>query len=286
MAEFKEKFIAFIDILGFKQMVAKAEAGQGFSLTEITELVDLLGSSTKRSHFETDGPTCCPESPRIEKCIDFRLTQTSDCVIISTEISPAGAINLISHCWGAVIQLLQKGVMCRGYINKGLIHHTETHFIGTGYQKLVEAERKVSIFKRDADDRGTPFVEIDRTICEYVSECDTCVKEMFSRMTKSDGENAALYPFKRLSHSFTIGGFGGTFDPDEERKSNDILRESIIAFRDKVTHLVDTGNPDAVRKSEHYIGALNDQLNACDETDEIINDLCAPFPAGVMRRRD
>ena len=78
MTEFKEKFIAFIDILGFKHMVAKAEAGQGFSLTEITELVDLLGSSAKRNHFEMDGPTCCPESPHIEKCIDFRLTQTSD----------------------------------------------------------------------------------------------------------------------------------------------------------------------------------------------------------------
>ena len=56
MAEFQEKFIAFIDILGFKQMVAKAEAGQGFSLPEITELVDLLGSSTKRNDFETYGP--------------------------------------------------------------------------------------------------------------------------------------------------------------------------------------------------------------------------------------
>lgn len=286
MTEFKEKFIAFIDILGFKHMVAKAEAGQGFSLNEITELVDLLGSSTKRNHFETDGPTCCPESPRIEKCIDFRLTQTSDCVIISTEISPAGAINLINHCWGAVIRLLQKGIMCRGYISKGLIHHTDTHFIGTGYQKLLEAEQQVSVFKRSADDLGTPFVEIDQTVCEYISECDDCVKEMFSRMTKSDGESVAIFPFQLFSHSFTIGGFGAAFNPDEERQSNDNLRKSIIAFRDKVSALVDTANPKAVRKAEHYIGALNDQLNACDETDEMINDLCAPFPADVMRRRD
>jgi hypothetical protein len=286
MAEFQEKFIAFIDILGFKQMVAKAEAGQGFSLPEITELVDLLGSSTKRNDFETYGPTCCPESPRIEKCIDFRLTQTSDCVIVSAEISPAGAINLISHCWGTVIRLLQKGVMCRGYISKGLIHHTETHFIGTGYQKLLEAEQQVSVFKRSADDLGTPFVEIDQTLCEYISGCDDCVKEMFSRMTKSDGESVAIFPFQLFSHSFTIGGFGAAFNPDEERQSNDNLRKSIIAFRDKVSALVDTANPKAVRKAEHYIGALNDQIRVCDKTDEMIDTLCTPFPADIMRRRD
>lgn len=279
MTEFKEKFIGFIDILGFKRLVVESEAGQGFSLQEITELVGLLGSSTARNHFERYGPTCCPQSKYVEKNLDFRLSQISDCVVVSAEISPAGAINLVSHCWGAVIRLLQKGVMCRGYISKGAIHHTDANFIGTGYQNVLEAERQVSAFKRGADERGTPFVEVDRAVCEYISGCDTCVREMFSRMTKTDGQNVALFPFKRLSHSFLIGGFGVTFDPDKERKSNDNLRKSIISFRDKVATLIDASNPDAARKAEHYIEALNAQIDVCDQTDEMIDKLCAPFPS-------
>lgn len=278
MTEFKEKFIGFIDILGFKRLVAESEAGKGFSLQEITELVGLLGSSTARNHFERYGPTCCPQSQYLEKNLDFRLSQISDCVIVSAEISPAGAINLVSHCWGAVIRLLQKGVMCRGYISKGAIHHTDANFIGTGYQNVLEAERQVSVFKRGADERGTPFVEVDRAVCEYISGCDACVREMFSRMTKTDGQNVALFPFKRLSHSFLVGGFGVTFDPDKERKSNDNLRKSIISFRDKVATLIDASNPDAARKGEHYIDALNVQIDVCDQTDEMIDKLCAPFP--------
>lgn len=285
MTEFKEKFIAFIDILGFKRLVAKAEAGKGFSLQEITELVGLLGSSAERDHFERYGPTCCPESKRIERNIDFRLSQVSDCAIVSAEVSPAGAINLINQCWGAVIRLLQKGVMCRGYVSKGTIHHTETNFIGTGYQNVLETEKQVAVFKRGADERGTPFIEVDRTVCEYIADCDPCVKEMFSRMTKSDGECVALFPFKRLSHSFLIAGFGVTFDPDREKKSNDNLRKSIISFRDRVAALVDSSNPDAMRKAEHYIGALNAQIDVCDQTDEMIDKLCAPFPSPVVYGR-
>lgn len=279
MTEFKEKFVAFIDILGFKRLVEDAEAGTGLSLTQITTLLESFGSTKERDRFEKHGPSCCPQSRSIERNIDFRLTQVSDCAIVSAEISPAGAINLISHCWGVVITLLQHGIMCRGYISRGKIHHTETQFIGTGYQNAVQAEKQVSLFKRAADERGTPFVEVDRAVCDYIGACeDSCVKEMFSRMTKSDGGGIALFPFTRLSHSFVIGGFGQRFDPDKEKRSNQNLRQALVTFRDRVMSYVDASNPDAVRKAEHYIDALNAQLQVCDQTDEMIDTLCAPFP--------
>jgi hypothetical protein len=69
-----------------------------------------------------------------------------------------------------------------------------------GYGK----EKLVSIFKRDDDDVGTPFVEIDPDVVAYVESCgDKCVKEMFKRMTKSDGAMTAMFPFARLGHSFS-----------------------------------------------------------------------------------
>ena len=47
--------------------------------------------------------------------------------------------------------------MCRGYINRGRIYHTTEQQIGTGLNSAVEREKQVSIFKKDADERGTPF---------------------------------------------------------------------------------------------------------------------------------
>jgi hypothetical protein len=77
--------------------------------------------------------------------------------------------------------------MCRGYITRGSIFHTDSDFLGTGYLKAYEyeSERKVTAFKRTADEKGTPFVEVDRVVCEYIQQGDDlCVKNMFSRFVK------------------------------------------------------------------------------------------------------
>jgi hypothetical protein len=179
--EFTEKFIAFIDVLGFKKLVEAAEAGTGMRLDELRELLKCLGSPEERNRFAKSGPTACPQSAYRQRDLDFRTTQISDCVIVSSEVSPAGIINLVSHCWVAVFKLLERGVMCRGHITRGLIFYTDVEVIGTGYQRAYENEGKVAAFKREADERGTPFVEVDRAVCDYVRECgDSCVKELFS----------------------------------------------------------------------------------------------------------
>jgi len=90
------------------------------------------------------------------------VTQISDSVVFSYEASLAGAINLVSQCWGVVLALLQRGVMCRGYITRGNIYHTPSQVIGTGFIRAIEGEKTVTVFKHHADQRGTPFVELTR----------------------------------------------------------------------------------------------------------------------------
>lgn len=278
--EFKQKFVAFVDILGFKQMVADSESAKGIPLAQILELLKNFGSSDERQKLEPQGPFLCPCSRRIEKNIDFRLSQISDCAVISTEISPAGAINLVSYCWTIAIKFLQHGILCRGHITRGHIYHSEDQFIGTGYQNAYAAESKVSLFQRDPEDKGTPFIEVDKGFCQYVEEFgDDCVKTMFGRMTRGDGEGVAIFPFQRLQHSFIIAGHGIDFDPEKERKSNENVRKWIKTMKKKVLSFADESNPKAMRKIEHYISALDAQLLACDTTDDVIDKLCQPFPA-------
>ena len=188
-------------------------------------------------------------------------------------------INLVDQCWKAVVRLLQAGVMCRGYISQGSIYHTDTQVVGTGYQEAYEKESQVAAFKREADERGTPFVEVAPAVAAYVSDCgDPCVQEMFSRLVRDDGETVAVFPFQRFSHSFIIGGLGHKFDPEKERRSNDNMGASIKQLMARIQALVDTSNPQAVRKSEHYLSALEAQLQICDQTDRMIDQLSAPFP--------
>ncbi len=282
--EFKDKFIGFVDILGFKKLVEAAEAGIGISLVELLEMVQKLGTPEDRIKHEKYGPMTCPESRYVQRHLDFRLTQISDCVVLSTEISPAGVINLVKHCWGAVIKLLTKGILCRGYITRGSVFHTDTQFIGSGYQKACSKEKHVTAFIREDEKSGTPFVEVDRVVCDYVrNHGDSCVKEMFSRFVKEDGIVTALFPFQRLAHSFIVAGFGITFDPEKEKRSNQRARLLIENFKERVMAFVDHSDPDVVRKVEHYIAALDAQLKVCKRTDEMIDVLSSPFPSGQKK---
>lgn len=272
--QFTEKFIAFFDVLGWKSLVRAAEEGRGLSLTELSEIVTALGTDDDRKHFEKYGPTTCPEAPRIRKDMDVQITPASDCVVISAEISPAGVINLVSHCWTACFKLLAKGVMCRGYIKRGQIYHTPEQQIGTGLSDVVEQEKQVSIFKEDADERGTPFIEIDKEVIRYVADQpDQCVKKMFSRLVKTQGDLAAIFPFQRLNHDFIVAGFGTTFDPEKERASLNVVRGWIHKMKEQVKRHIDPSNESAVRKGDHYIRMLDAQLVACQRTEEIIDDL-------------
>lgn len=92
--EFKEKFIGYVDILGWTKKVEAAEAGAGMPLSELIEVLKDLGTPADQKRFEKEGPTICPKSACVQRDLDFKLTQPqySDGVIVSSEISPAGVI--------------------------------------------------------------------------------------------------------------------------------------------------------------------------------------------------
>lgn len=277
---FSEKFIAFVDILGWRSLVRKAEEGEGMTLAELSEILDALGTQEDSEQYRRYGPTTCPEAPRVRDDLDFRLTLASDCVVISSEISPAGLINLISHCWKACTSLLTKGVMCRGYIKRGQIYHTGDRQIGTGLSDAIDREKNVSIFKRDSEERGTPFIEIDADIIRYVEkQPDECVKVMFSRMVRQENNVGAIFPFQRLDHQLNLGGFGMEFDPERERESVNNMRTCIQNMKKQVQLNIDASNESARQKGTQYIRMLDAQLTACDNAEAAIDFLMQPFPA-------
>lgn len=74
-----------------------------------------------------------------------------------------------------------------------------------------------------------------------------------------------------------VGCFGRTFEPERELKSNDNLRNNIKRYKAKIESLIDPSNAASQAKAGHYLRALDEQLLACDKTDEAIHTLSMPF---------
>lgn len=270
MAAYSNKFIAFVDILGFKQMV-EASAKDESMLDRLIEMTDVLGIHSELSHHEVFGPITCPCAPYIQKDLDFRVTQISDCVVISSEISPSGLINLVSGCWKISVRLLQSGILCRGFVTAGKVYHTESQIIGPAYQAAYESESTVTAFRRMADEKGTPFIELDDEVSRYVADQkDECVKTMFERFTSFDGSKYAVFPFKALDHEFSFGGASGEVQYDEDRRGVDVIRGWIADMKRLVLESCEAGGPRAAVKAQHYLDALDRQLVELDRIEEMI----------------
>ncbi len=283
-----EKFIGFVDIMGFKSLMARADSGEGLTHSQLFGMSKLLGSDKDRSDRVEYGSKICPQGPFLQRDLDFHVTQQFDCVVVSAELSPLGAMNVIWHCWTACIQLLLAGVMCRGYIKRGLVYHTEKDVFGPGHVDVVEKEKQVSFFKSDSDKSGTPFIEVDPSVVQYIAvQPDACVKEMAGRMIHNEDGLSAIFPFKRLNHSFIIGGSGmPKFNPEKEKASLNNVRASILRMKKDVESYIDPTNQSAVAKSAHYIRMLDRQLLACDETERAIDLLNSSFPSRTYNKKD
>lgn len=275
---FKNKIIAFIDICGFRSLVEKTEnPNNKFTLDELLKIVSKLDRKDTVKNIRTNGLIVCPQSKFISKDLDLVLTQISDCVIISAEISPAGILNLLYLCWQISMGLLLKGILCRGYVNIGNIYHTEHQVIGSGYQNAYENESKVIAFKTLDDEKGTPFIQIDRKIETLISDdysYDKCLQEMFHRITRSDAEVFAIFPFDLLAHSFAITGNN---DLENEIIEINKSKSYIEGYKVKILEFSNNQNEKAMLKINHYLRFLDEQIEICDKQIENINKLNQPF---------
>lgn len=274
--EMKDKFVGYVDILGFKDLVAKSEKGEGLPPDQLLNLVHVLGGGEAAGYFARNGPKWSPASRIVRRDLDFVTLQVSDCAVFSCEVSPGAAINLVAHVWTIVANVLVRGFMCRGYITRGNIYHTPTQVIGSGYNRAVAGEGSVSFLKGDDSGGSPPFVEIDPDLVSYVqTEGDSTVRELFKRLTASDSTLSAIYPFQRFTSCIPITP---GFKPSAAKETNDKTRQMLFRFKEGIVRFADPRNPKAAAKSAHYLAALDKQLIECDRVDHLIDRLSRPFP--------
>ncbi|MDD2888747.1 MAG: hypothetical protein PHY66_13175 [Aliarcobacter sp.] len=200
---YEKKVIGFIDILGFKNMVQSPK-----NKKNLEEILDILEDFSLKKHYPHSFHSLCPNSQKEKHDFDIKITQISDSLIISSEFTIAGMMNLIYFCHRSLFRLLSRGLLCRGYITIGQVYHEKGQIIGEGYIKAYEYESKKNIIFSVLDgenvEQGTPFVEIDKEIVDYIfASNDECVKEMLNRLTKTINDKTALYPLQILAQGST-----------------------------------------------------------------------------------
>lgn len=274
--DYEEKFIAFIDILGFSNFVEHSV----FSLDELLRFTTLLNNEDEYKFILEYGPIVCPDSNYRHKNLNFEVKQISDCLISSSEISASGLINIIKYSWTSLFKLMKKGIMCRGYITKGLIHHKNGQIIGPGYQKAVKKEKaEIKAFQKENDSYSTPFVEIDSIIKNFVKHSnDDCLKKQFDRLTRSKDKFTVLFPFKQFSYLAESYISSADFKSKEANEYTEIVRNYIREFKAKLEANIENANEKAKQKANYYLEFLDEQIDMCNRLDKEIKMLNSPFP--------
>ena len=150
----EERFVAFIDILGFTEIIKEIEESNDIatnpSLKKIKSILNFMDEETYDPNYSADLPVYIEtENGLIEKELgDPRLTYISDCIIISAEPTLDGFKGLSRKIHKITADLAFDGIFCRGAISKGKLFHKNRVLFGSSYIRAYELEEKFAKFPR------------------------------------------------------------------------------------------------------------------------------------------
>jgi len=154
---YSPRYVAFIDILGFGDIVKRLEDPHGDSrrtaLRRLLSATRDLGTGQRLWQGEYDPNPLVQAKLRRnrERQGDLLLSHTfSDCTVISAADSTQGLNWLIESTVRVCTNLLYWGMVSRGGIAWGSLHHDDDCVFGKGYIDAYELEKHVAIYPRIA----------------------------------------------------------------------------------------------------------------------------------------
>ncbi|SFN52991.1 hypothetical protein SAMN04487859_10465 [Roseovarius lutimaris] len=280
MPEFQDKFIAFVDLLGFKEKIALAEIGDGFSLENIFELTRELELTAFQESLNEYGPSTCPGANKLSSDLDFNVTQISDCAIISCEVSEAGLVNLVHAIFQIVFRLMQKGILVRGCLTRGSVYHNGRHIFGSGYHKALDGERSVTFSSKNEQDKRPPFVELSREVVEYQNTIsDVQARETLAKLTLHRNSVSAVYPFNHMGLFLdSIRQVYLSGDVEEAQRRLIIIVEGLKNCRKLVEQGVDGAGEQEKRYANHYVECISEAVENLETRFQEMKSFNEPYP--------
>ena len=149
----EERFVAFIDILGFKEIIRGIEernSKDDMIFRKIRSVLNFMDEETYEPNYSTDLPVYEEtEGGLIERELgDPRLTYISDCIIISAQPTMDGFKGLSRKIHKITADLASDGIFCRGAITKGKLFHKGRMIFGSSYIRAFTLEEELAVFPR------------------------------------------------------------------------------------------------------------------------------------------
>lgn len=132
---YNERYCAFVDILGFSDLMRELSSG---AITEIT-IKGLLDSIHRPPDLTT---------PLLEPYVDLKAQSISDAVAISTVTSEWGLIGLFFALRELSLTLLHKGYFTRGAVCRGPLYHDDGTVFGEALVRAYRLESEIVRFPR------------------------------------------------------------------------------------------------------------------------------------------
>jgi hypothetical protein len=132
MTLYPERYVAFVDILGWRQLISKLNG-------DSDEEVIALRSALARIH----DPAYSPQDGG-----DVRAQSISDAVAVSTEVSAIGLLRLFESLSLLSLAVLERGHLVRGAVVKGRLYHADAMVFGHALNEAYRLECQVARFPR------------------------------------------------------------------------------------------------------------------------------------------
>lgn len=172
---YTNRVVAFLDILGFKQLIyanREAEIARALKLTKESEVAPFHNA------------------PKM------RLTAFSDSVVVSDEVGNGFGYARILHFTSYLVwQLLEMGILSRGGIGHGNLHHENGIVFGPALIQAYELESKQAIYPRVLvpDDVAAAYIEME--VATRGEQARAVVSSLFRRDFDGNTHLHILGPF-------------------------------------------------------------------------------------------
>ena len=208
LPEYDERYCAFVDILGFRQLLAGLpkpyDPTSGkivFTIGEPQELslIALKGVLERIHTPQSDDDMAIAQS-------DFRAQSISDAVAISTARNAYGLSQLFFSLESLCLDLLYEGLFVRGAIVKGPLYHDGKMVFGPALSDAYELESRTVRFPRIMVSREVAF-DAERFEREGFKD------DFFERIKQAEDGPLFLHVLRQMEIELAVASRkGGKFD--------------------------------------------------------------------------
>jgi hypothetical protein len=181
MASYTERYVAFLDMIGFKDLIQRS-VGETASVT-----VEQIREVLKIPEPAQEEQIVLGRIGDISKS-GHRLVAFSDSVVISTEATDQGLMHLLHYVEKIGFRLVHLGTLYRGGIDRGLVYHDSGQVFGPAVIAAIEIEKLAQ----------WPRVVLSDAVVKAGRSAPPPVDTIFQHFTRRDEDGKVFVHYLRI----------------------------------------------------------------------------------------